>query len=799
MKKQPCEPFKISTVLTALQQEFGATANYSTLREQLPRRLVELLMCHTVLVYLRVNDTLQLASSSFDGQSGWPSARSAVAHPNPIMSIESTAPEARAWRNQHTVYISDEQVASIATPLIYRQQSIGVLVVIRGSNEKKNGTSVCWHSDEVESLAAIAGVIALLFEHTRLLEHNRERIHELSLLNSISSQMNSLYELDYLRNIIIQRTKEICAVDLCEMLEPTHQPDISSWVSSALHEQLFAWYRTQHAPVPLVIERHKSTDGSHFDRYFALLPTSIKTFIALPLLSTHTTDKQNSGQLSVARKFSSAANILGIVAGGYHDARKVQQTELALLQSLAGQAGAALESIYLMAEVIEARNEARMLLRRVVDDQRLKELILESIPSGLITTDQEGRITIFNRAAATMLGYHPYEVLGLPLQKFLSLPNKEFDSPEQTSRPSVEDESSHKVEQQTVVISDRLERKRILEVQSVPLYGDQGRHVGTLTTLNDLTSIHRLEEEKRRLDRLATLGEMAANVAHEVRNPLASIKTTIQMLRDDLAKSHFFHPESLLLGDQTAKDPGNRVQESIIVILKEVERLDAIVRDLLLFARPNQLHRAWCNIPELSDQVLNQIQPQIVEANIVVHRLYEDVPPLWVDIGQMKQVLLNLFMNAIQAMPEGGVLTVACRCIPAEDTSSKLCATTNTVAKTSHSSTEESQQPLMIQQWLDLVVIDTGVGIAPENLHNVFQPFYTTKAHGIGLGLPITRRLIEDHGGQISMKSQLGYGATVSVRLPLHSSPSEPLNPDNSGLKSSEGNDYPLLKGRLVL
>ena len=172
---------------------------------------------------------------------------------------------------------------------------------------------------------------------------------------------------------------------------------------------------------------------------------SIKTFIALPLLSTHTSDKQNSGQLSIARKVSSAANILGIIAGGYRDTRKVQQTELALLQSLASQAGAALESMYLMAEVIEARNEARMLLRRVVDDQRLKELILESIPSGLITTDEEGRITIFNRAAATMLGYHPYEVLGLPLRKFLSLPNKEFGFPEQTSASSVADEPSHKV------------------------------------------------------------------------------------------------------------------------------------------------------------------------------------------------------------------------------------------------------------------------------------------------------------------------------------------------------------------
>ena len=90
------------------------------------------------------------------------------------------------------------------------------------------------------------------------------------------------------------------------------------------------------------------------------------------------------------------------------------------------------------------------------------------------------------------------------------------------------------------------------------------------------------------------------------------------------------------------------------------------------------------------------------------------------------------------------------------------------LAKTSYSSTEKRQRLHITQQWLDLVVIDTGVGIAPENLHNVFQPFYTTKAHGIGLGLPITSRLIEDHGGQISIKSQLGYGATVSVRLPMH-------------------------------
>jgi PAS domain S-box-containing protein len=771
MIKQDSEQFNVSTVLAALQQEFSTTSDYCTLRDQLPRRLVHLLICRTVLLYLRVNDTLQLASSAFDDNPDWSSALLSIAHIDPI-SINSNVPEARAWREKNAVCVSDEHLASMVIPLIYRQHSIGVLVAMRGSNDSKPSPSIYWHPDEVASLAAIAGVIALLLEHTRLLEHDRERIHELSLLNSISSQMNcSLYEMDRLRSIVIQRTKEICSADLCEILEPANPPDAPSWVSSALHERLFSWYRTQHASLPLIIERHGSTDDPHLASYLSLLPTSIKTFIALPLLSTRTAGKQNGMQLSTAHEVSSAAKVLGIIAGGYYDTWKLRQTELALLQILAGQAGTVMENMHLMAEVIEARNEARMLLRRVLDDQRLKELILESIPSGLITTDQEGRITIFNRAAATMLGYHPYEVLGLPLRKFLSLPTVQSDPPEDTHTPLGTNESSHKSQRQTVVMADRFERKRILEVESVPLYDDRGKRVGTLTTFSDLTSIHHLEEEKRRLDRLATLGEMAANVAHEVRNPLASIKAAIQMLRDDLTKSHFFHSESLLVGERATRDQENWAQESITVMLKEVERLDTIVRDLLLFARPHQLHRAHCNITELSDQVLKLIEPQSTVANIVIHRLYEDISPLWVDIGQMQQILLNLFMNAIQAMPEGGILTVTCRCISAEHVNSKPCPATNVTTGTSHSScsmqSQENQKTLDMQQWIEIVVSDTGIGIAADKLEHIFQPFYTTKAHGIGLGLPITRRLIEDHGGQIRIESQLGYGATISVCLPL--------------------------------
>src|SRR5262249_25232777 len=135
------------------------------------------------------------------------------------------------------------------------------------------------------------------------------------------------------------------------------------------------------------------------------------------------------------------------------------------------------------------------------------------------------------------------------------------------------DQSNTEVWHGTIITEDRYHRELVLDVDMATLYNDRGERVGILTTFNDMTSMHRLEEEKRRLDRLASLGEMAANVAHEVRNPLASIKTSMRMLRDDLEQQEFFH-----------LDQDGWMQESVGVVLKEVERLDLLVRDLLLFA-----------------------------------------------------------------------------------------------------------------------------------------------------------------------------------------------------------------------
>ncbi|MFL5629332.1 MAG: two-component system sensor histidine kinase NtrB [Ktedonobacteraceae bacterium] len=788
-------------VLTALLNEFSAVTDYRTLRDSLPRRLAHLLQCRSVLLYQHVGTTLQFVAGSFDDIPGWSTSLLAIAHINPI-ELNSDLPEARAWRTRHATTEPLEGLTPqlAAVPLIYRQRAIGVLVAYRKQMERAStiyeagrppargatrSDAAYWTSDELPVLEAVASVVALLLENNRLLEHDSQRIHELSLLNRIANQLNfSIYEAERLYTIVKQRAREITAADRCELITPYALTEASSWITPALQALLLARFNQNRGPhlTPLIVERPGDV---HTLEYLNHLSPNIKTFFAIPLLARESSLQRNgyrggllAGSLQerdivqgnvVEEENSQAmplygstdvseAKVLAVIVGGYHRAYKLHREEILLLQVLANQAGAVLENMHLVTEVVEARNEARKLLRQVLDDQRLKELILESVPSGLITVDLARRITTYNRAAEAILGYLAFEALGQPLQKILQVSLPLASSSPEGAFPS-QYATEHNIAAgslreaalvaENLVTVDRHGQEVVLDVHRAPLYNDRRVHIGWLITFVDVTSVHHLEEEKRRLDRLVSLGEMAASVAHEVRNPLASIKTSMQMLKNDLGEY-----------EQVPED----VQESVSVALKEVERLDAIVRDLLLFARPRQLHRVQCNLLDLSDHVLHMLQQQCTELGIEVHRVYHDVPLVYADMAQMEQVLFNLYMNAIQAMLDGGVLTISCQVVPASTITPKSIIQEKR-------SLYALNEPIGVyndqQDWLELAVSDTGIGMATDQLEHIFQPFFTTKAHGIGLGLPITRRLVEDHRGHLSVQSQLGYGTTIAVRLPI--------------------------------
>jgi two-component system sensor histidine kinase HydH len=238
-------------------------------------------------------------------------------------------------------------------------------------------------------------------------------------------------------------------------------------------------------------------------------------------------------------------------------------------------------------------------------------------------------------------------------------------------------------------------------------------------------------ERMKERDRLAALGQMAAGLAHEIRNPLGAIKGAAQLLQPSAA-------------GHTGVDPAG-TKEFLSIIVEEVNRLNKIVSQFLDYARP---YRGEQEPLDVNDVVRKTLQLLAKEAEgkgmEVVPSLVDGLPPVRADAEQLVQVFLNLSLNALQAMPDGGRLFV----------SSAIRRATRRGAAAA---------------FLEVRFRDTGVGIPPSDLRNLFIPFFTTKEKGTGLGLPISQRIIENHGGTIEVRSQAGMGATFTVLLPVES------------------------------
>jgi hypothetical protein len=231
--------------------------------------------------------------------------------------------------------------------------------------------------------------------------------------------------------------------------------------------------------------------------------------------------------------------------------------------------------------------------------------------------------------------------------------------------------------------------------------------------------------------KMVSLGEIMSGIAHEVKNPLTGISCAIQVLNSELK------------GDDRQKD-------IITEVLTQVKRLDRTVKDLLSYAKPKPLQFIPTRVGDLVEKVLFLIYPEAKRVNVeVVTDITDNLPELLVDPDQMQQVMLNLMINAVQAMPEGGLLTVSAREGSLEGVLGELAPES------------PGGSVLMIS------VRDTGKGIAPEDLDLVFEPFFTRKAKGTGLGLSISQKIVHEHGGWIGVKSEVGAGTEFTVYLPV--------------------------------
>jgi signal transduction histidine kinase len=239
----------------------------------------------------------------------------------------------------------------------------------------------------------------------------------------------------------------------------------------------------------------------------------------------------------------------------------------------------------------------------------------------------------------------------------------------------------------------------------------------------ELESYH--TEQLIRAERLASIGELAASVAHEIKNPLAGISGAVQVLAED------YEPD----------DPRREITKQVI---KQCERMDKTIRDLLSYAQPLQAELSLVDVNRVLDHSLFIALPNPAKSPVAVRRnLREDLPPVAGDAKHLEQVFLNLVLNALQAMPEGGELSLRTRLVEPDPAAI-------------------GEGPV-----IEVKVADTGGGIPEEVREKIFNPFYTTRTRGTGLGLPITKKILEQHGATISFDTRAGEGTTFTVRIPL--------------------------------
>jgi two-component system sensor histidine kinase HydH len=339
-------------------------------------------------------------------------------------------------------------------------------------------------------------------------------------------------------------------------------------------------------------------------------------------------------------------------------------------------------------------------------------LLISRLPVGIIATNQDGRIRTFNSAAAAMTGRNAEVVRnGKP----------EILLPSELARFFVLQDQKDEITDRNVILTGADNVQYSLHLSSLPVYNQYSVFMGRVLLMYDLSELKRLEKEVQRHDRLVALGKMAAGVAHEVRNPLSSIKGF-----------------ATLLGSKF-KD-GSQEHEAADLLVQEAERLNRSITELLNYARPTSLRKESVNLGDIVNSSLRLISSdaQALEVKILLD-IEPDLPTVSVDKDKINQILLNLYLNGLQAM---------------EFSSSK-----KELKVFVHRDANTGMVVIEVQ--------DTGCGIPQENLDKVLDPYYTTKPEGTGLGLALVYKIIDEHNGTITFFSKEGEGTTVSVSLPI--------------------------------
>jgi len=383
----------------------------------------------------------------------------------------------------------------------------------------------------------------------------------------------------------------------------------------------------------------------------------------------------------------------------------------------AGEWAALADAFNRMATNLEISNQ------KLVAEREHIQLIVDSIPEGVLVIDANGHLTAWNQAMYQKFGYALEDVLGKPLSDVLEqIKSEDF----WRMVTSLLNQETEKCETHDLRIGTAPER--IFSIIGSPFLEAKGDEWGAVLVLIDITDRITMERRMQRSEKLAAIGQLAAGVAHEIGTPLNVISGSAEYVMMDI-------------------ESDNPRVEELKAIVSEVGRISDLVKRLMAFARQEEPKVESVDVAELIESVLVLLRRQMEKQNIVlVTDLPDHLPHILGDRDQLQQVFLNLIMNAWQAMPEGGQIKISCM--------------------VQENGTDSDQS---MAKHLNLQISDTGSGISRDHMQHIFEPFFTTKdvGDGTGLGLAITHRIIEDHNSQIIVDSEEGQGSTFEIRFPL--------------------------------
>lgn len=382
---------------------------------------------------------------------------------------------------------------------------------------------------------------------------------------------------------------------------------------------------------------------------------------------------------------------------------------LNLATNFAGFYAAAFLTSYLSEKLQKTSEELDANRQNLAELRALNQNVVESIPSGLITLSPEGVATFINPAGCLILHREPRSVIGSPIAQIGFFTESEWSNAIETLTIG----AIVRREKADVPVGDEL---RTIGFAVTPLNSMEGTASGYTLIFQDLTEMKMLEAELQLKDRMAAVGELSAGIAHEIRNPLAAIAGSVQVLK----KSTALNPQE---------------QRLMSIVLKESERLNKTIADFLRFVKPQEKRPAAFDIASSLAETLDLLRnsPELSSAHAIEHDI---VPPSYTLVGdadQIRQVFWNIARNAVQAMPDGGTLRV----------------TTGIAADR-----------------YNIVFSDNGRGMTDSDQRRLFQPFRTSFPSGTGLGMAISYRIVQEHGGRIEVSSQEGAGTIITVSLP---------------------------------